>query len=157
MLLAVAVRRQVLFRSLRCIVDGVHLVVGRHMRLIHRRQNVFRRVQLGCFAVVPCCVLVMFAALSWSLLSVDMDVPFWLQFLLPPIVSGGERGVIVRRPPSSMAVGYRHNRTGEPSITFSSSTTGVSVGTTEGTRPARAAEACTPAAGRCGKHDEGRR
>jgi hypothetical protein len=60
MLLAVAVRRQVLFRSLRCIVDGVHLVVGRHMRLIHRRQNVFRRVQLGCFAVVPCCVLVMF-------------------------------------------------------------------------------------------------
>jgi hypothetical protein len=27
------------------------------------------------------------AALSWSLLGVDMDVPSWLQFLLPPIVS----------------------------------------------------------------------
>jgi hypothetical protein len=61
MLLAVAVRRQVLFRSLRCIVDGVHLVVGRHMRLIHRRQNVFHLVKLGCFAVVACCVLMVFS------------------------------------------------------------------------------------------------
>ena len=60
-LLAAAVRRQVLFRSLRCIVDGVHLVVGRHMRLIHRRQNVFHLVKLGCFAMVPCCVLMMFS------------------------------------------------------------------------------------------------
>ena len=61
MLLAAAVRRQVLFRSLRCIVDGVHLVVGRQMRLIHSRQNVFHLVKLGCFAVVPCCVLMMFS------------------------------------------------------------------------------------------------
>ena len=58
--LAAAVRRHVLFRSLRRIVDGVHLVIGRHMRLIHRRQNVFHLVKLGCFAVVPCCVLMMF-------------------------------------------------------------------------------------------------
>ena len=61
MLLAAAVRRQVLFRSLRCIVDGVHLVVGRHVCLIHRRQNVFHLVKLRCFAVVPCCVLMMFS------------------------------------------------------------------------------------------------
>jgi hypothetical protein len=60
MLLAAAVRRQVLLRSLRCIVDGVHLVVGRHMRLIRRRQNIFHLVKLGCFAVVPCCVLMVF-------------------------------------------------------------------------------------------------
>jgi len=61
MLLAAAVRCQVLFRSLRCVVDGVHLVVGCHMRLIHRRQNVFHLVKLGCFAVMPCCVLMMFS------------------------------------------------------------------------------------------------
>jgi hypothetical protein len=60
MLLAAAACRQVLLRSLRCIVDGVHLVVGRHVRLIRRRQNVFHLVQLGRFAVVPCCVFVMF-------------------------------------------------------------------------------------------------
>lgn len=60
MLLAAAVRRQVLFRSLRCVVDGVHLVVGCHMRLIHCRQNVFHLVKLGRFAVVPCCVLMVF-------------------------------------------------------------------------------------------------
>jgi len=59
MLLAAAARRQVLLRGLRCIVDGVHLVLGRHMRLIHRCQNVFHLVKLGCFAVVPRCVLVM--------------------------------------------------------------------------------------------------
>jgi hypothetical protein len=61
MLLAVAASCQVLFRSLRCVVKGVRLVVGRHMRLIHGRQNVFHLVKLGCFAVVTCCVLVMFS------------------------------------------------------------------------------------------------
>jgi hypothetical protein len=60
MLLAAAVLRQVLLRSLRRIVDGVYLVVGGHMRLIHRRQNVFYLVKLGGFAMVPRCVLVMF-------------------------------------------------------------------------------------------------
>jgi hypothetical protein len=60
MLLAVPAGCQVFFRSLRCVVNGVCLVVGRHMRLIHGRQNVFHLVQLGCFAVVACCVLVMF-------------------------------------------------------------------------------------------------
>ena len=52
-------RRQVLFRSLRRIVDGVRLVVSRHMRLIYRRQNVFHLVKPGCFAVLPYCVLMM--------------------------------------------------------------------------------------------------
>jgi hypothetical protein len=60
MLLAAVVRRQVFFCSLRCIVDGLHLMIMREMRLIRRRQNVFRLVKLGCFAVVPCCVLMMF-------------------------------------------------------------------------------------------------
>jgi len=60
MLLATVARRQVLFRSLRCVVDGVHLVVGRNMRLIHCGQNVFHLVQLGRFAVVSRCVLVVF-------------------------------------------------------------------------------------------------
>jgi hypothetical protein len=59
--LVVAASRQIFFRGLRCIVDGVRLVVGRHMRLIHSRQNVFHLVKLGCFAVVSCCVLVMFS------------------------------------------------------------------------------------------------
>jgi hypothetical protein len=31
------------------------------MRLIRRRQNIFHLVELGCFAVVPCCVLMMFS------------------------------------------------------------------------------------------------
>ena len=61
MLLAVAVRRHVLFRRLRCVVDGVRLVVGRHMRLIHRCHNVFHLVEPGCFAMVPRCVLMMFS------------------------------------------------------------------------------------------------
>ena len=61
MLLAVAARRQVLFRSLRCIVNGVHLVIGRHVRLINRRHNVFHLVKLGCFAVVSRRVLMMFS------------------------------------------------------------------------------------------------
>ena len=59
-LLAAAVRRQVLFCSLRCVVDGLHLMIMRQMRLIRCRQNVFHLVKLGCFAVVPCCVLMMF-------------------------------------------------------------------------------------------------
>ena len=60
MLLAAAVRRQVLFCSLRCEVDGLHLMIMRQMRLIRRRQNVFHLVKFGCFAVVPCCMLMMF-------------------------------------------------------------------------------------------------
>ena len=60
-LLAAAVRRQVLFSSLRCIVDGLHLMIMRQMCLIRGRQNVFHLVKLGCFAVVPCCVLMMFS------------------------------------------------------------------------------------------------
>jgi hypothetical protein len=37
------------------------LVVMRQMRLIHGRQNIFRLLKLGGFAMVPCCVLVMFS------------------------------------------------------------------------------------------------
>ena len=60
MILAAAPRRQVLFRSLRCIVDGLHLMIMRQMRLIRRRQNIFRLMKLGCFAMMACCVLMMF-------------------------------------------------------------------------------------------------
>lgn len=59
MLLAAVVLRYVLFRSLCCIADGMHLVVMCQMRLICCRQNVFRLVKLGGFAVVPCRVLMM--------------------------------------------------------------------------------------------------
>jgi hypothetical protein len=59
-LLAAVPRRQVLFCSLRCIVDGVHLMIMRQMRLICRRQNIFRLLKLGGFAMVACCVLMMF-------------------------------------------------------------------------------------------------
>ncbi len=61
MLLAAVVRRQVRFRSLRCIVDGLHLMIMRQMRLIRRRQNILHLVKLGCFAMVACCVLMMFS------------------------------------------------------------------------------------------------
>jgi hypothetical protein len=37
----------------------MHLVVMSQMRLFCRRQNVFRLVKLGGFAVVPCRVLMM--------------------------------------------------------------------------------------------------
>jgi hypothetical protein len=60
MLLAAVARRRVLFRGLRCIPDGMHLMVMRQMRLIRRRQNIFRLPKLGGFAMVPCCVLMMF-------------------------------------------------------------------------------------------------
>jgi hypothetical protein len=58
--LAAVARRRVLFRSLGCIPDGVHLMVVGQMRLIRRRQNIFRLLKLGGFAMVPCCVLMMF-------------------------------------------------------------------------------------------------
>jgi len=61
MLLAAVARRSVLFRSFRCKADGMHLMVMRQMRLICCRQNVFRLLKLGGFAVVPCCVLMMFS------------------------------------------------------------------------------------------------
>jgi hypothetical protein len=61
MLLAAVARRRVLFRSLCCIPDGMHLMVMRQMSLICRRQNIFRLLKLGGFAMVPCCVLMMFS------------------------------------------------------------------------------------------------
>ena len=36
------------------------LMVMRQMRLIRSRQNIFRLLKLGGFAMVPCCVLMMF-------------------------------------------------------------------------------------------------
>jgi hypothetical protein len=54
-------RGQVLFRSLRRIPERMHLMVMRQMRLIRRRQNIFRLLKLGGFAMVPCCVLMMFS------------------------------------------------------------------------------------------------
>jgi hypothetical protein len=60
MLSAVAVRRHVFFRRFGCVVDGVCLMVGRHVRLIHGCDNVFHLVEPGCFAMVPRCVLMMF-------------------------------------------------------------------------------------------------
>jgi hypothetical protein len=54
-------RRRVFFRSLCGIPDGMHLMVMRQMRLIRRRQNIFRLLKLGGFAMVPCCVLMMFS------------------------------------------------------------------------------------------------
>jgi hypothetical protein len=60
MLLAAVARRRVLFRSLCRIPDGMRLMVMRQMRLIRCRQNIFRLLKLGGFAVVLCCVLMMF-------------------------------------------------------------------------------------------------
>ena len=61
MLLAAVARGRVLFRSLCRIPDGMHLMVVRQMRLIRRRQNIFRLLKLGGFAMVPGCVLMMFS------------------------------------------------------------------------------------------------
>lgn len=61
MLLAAAARRRVLFRCFRCIPDGMHLMVVRQMRLIYGRQNIFRLLKFGGFAMVPCSVLMMFS------------------------------------------------------------------------------------------------
>jgi hypothetical protein len=50
----------VLFRSLRCVVDGMHLMVGRQMRLIRRCHKIFQLVKLGGHAMVSRSVLVVF-------------------------------------------------------------------------------------------------
>jgi hypothetical protein len=39
----------------------MHLMVMRQMRLVRRRQKIFRLLKLGGFAMVPCCVLMMFS------------------------------------------------------------------------------------------------
>jgi hypothetical protein len=39
----------------------MHLMVMRQMRLIRRRQKIFRLLKLGGLAMVPCCVLMMFS------------------------------------------------------------------------------------------------
>jgi hypothetical protein len=38
----------------------MHLMAMRQMRLIRRRQNIFRFLKLGGYAMVPCCGLMMF-------------------------------------------------------------------------------------------------
>jgi hypothetical protein len=83
-ILLLATARRVLFRSFRCKAGGMHLMVMCQMRLIRRRQNVFRLLKLGGFAVVPCCVLMMFSrTLMKFALSADVEVPFSLRFLFP--------------------------------------------------------------------------
>jgi hypothetical protein len=54
-------RRCVLFGSLGCIVDGMHLMIMRQMRLIRSRQNIFRLLKLCGFAMVSRCVLMVFS------------------------------------------------------------------------------------------------
>jgi hypothetical protein len=39
----------------------MHLMVVRQMRLIYGRQNIFRLLKFGGFAMVPCSVLMMFS------------------------------------------------------------------------------------------------
>ena len=60
MTLTAVAHRRVLFRGLRRMPEGMHLVVMRQMRLIRRRQNIFRLLKLGGFVMVACCVLMMF-------------------------------------------------------------------------------------------------
>jgi hypothetical protein len=61
MLLLAPVRCYVLFRSFGCMVEGMHLVTMRQMRLMRGRHNFPRLVKLGGFTVVPGCVLMMFS------------------------------------------------------------------------------------------------
>jgi hypothetical protein len=50
----------VLLRRFRCVVDGMHLMVGRHMRLIRRCHKIFQLMKLGGFAMVSRRMLVVF-------------------------------------------------------------------------------------------------
>jgi hypothetical protein len=63
MRLAAVARRRILFRSIRCKPDGMGLMFMCQMRLICRRQNIFRFLKFGGFTMVPCGVLVMFGRL----------------------------------------------------------------------------------------------
>jgi len=67
MRLAAVARRRVLSRSLRRKSDGMALMVMCQMRLLCRRQNIFRLLKLGRFTMVPCGVLVMFSCLLMKL------------------------------------------------------------------------------------------
>jgi hypothetical protein len=57
--LAGVARRRVLSRSLCCEPDGMPLMVMRQMRLLRRRDNIFRLLKLGGLTMVPCGVLMM--------------------------------------------------------------------------------------------------
>lgn len=57
--LAGVARRRVLSRSLCCELYGMPLMVMRQMRLLRRRDNIFRLLKLGGLAMVPCGVLMM--------------------------------------------------------------------------------------------------
>ena len=61
MLLLAAVRCYVLFRSFGCMVEGMHLMAMRQMRLMRGRHHFPRLVKSGGFAVVPGCVFMMFS------------------------------------------------------------------------------------------------
>ena len=59
MCLAGVACRRVLSRSLCGEPDGMSLMVMRQMRLLRRRDNIFRHLKLGGLAMVPCGVLMM--------------------------------------------------------------------------------------------------
>jgi hypothetical protein len=52
----------VLLRRFRCVVDGMHLMVGRHMRLIRGCHKILQLVKFGCFSMVSRRVLVVFGS-----------------------------------------------------------------------------------------------
>jgi hypothetical protein len=57
--LAGVARLRVLSRSLYCEPDGMPLMFMRQMRLLRRRDNIFRLLKLGSLAMMPCGVLMM--------------------------------------------------------------------------------------------------
>ena len=61
MLLLAAVRCYVLLRSFPCVVDGMRRVAMRQKCLMRAGQHISRLEKLRGFAVVPCCVLMMFS------------------------------------------------------------------------------------------------
>jgi hypothetical protein len=76
LLLVSAVFRDVLLRSFRRKLDGMHLMVGRHMRLIRCCHKIFQLMKLRGFAVVcrAACSWCS-AARWWRSLSVDIVIP----------------------------------------------------------------------------------
>ena len=55
-------RLYVFFGGFCCMVGGVRVMAKRQMRVMRRLQMISCLVLLGCFAVVPCSVLVMFGS-----------------------------------------------------------------------------------------------
>jgi hypothetical protein len=60
--LFVDVRRYVFLGGFRCMVGGVRVMAKRQMRVMRRLHVIAGLVLLGCFAVVPRCMLVVFSS-----------------------------------------------------------------------------------------------